>query len=255
MFFILSKALLFLLSPFTWLVALVIGAIVIRSAKWKTRFKWSALAVFIVFTNSFILLEITRLWEVPGKKITEVGKYDVGIVLTGMFEYNNDLETLSVRRGTDRLWQALNLYHKKKISKILITGDHGYVTDRGLHEAQQVKEILISWGIPETDILTEEKSRNTYENAIETQQLVARKYPHFTSFLLITSGRHMRRASACFAHVGMKFDTFSTDLYSSEKGVYFWDQYLIPDSSNFQEWNGLLKEMIGYIAYWMADYI
>jgi hypothetical protein len=65
----------------------------------------------------------------------------------------------------------------------------------------------------------------------------------------------MRRASACFAHVGMKFDTFSTDLYSSEKGVYYWDQYLIPDSSNFQEWNGLLKEMIGYIAYWMADYI
>jgi uncharacterized SAM-binding protein YcdF (DUF218 family) len=172
-----------------------------------------------------------------------------------MFEYNNDLETLSVRRGTDRLWQALNLYHEKKISKILITGDHGYVTDRGLHEAQQVKEVLVNWGIPEKDIITEEKSRNTHENAVETQQLLSRKFPHYTSFLLITSGRHMRRASACFEQVGMKFDTYSTDLYSSEKSTYYWDQYIIPDSSNFQEWNGLLKEMIGYIAYWMADYI
>lgn len=255
MFFILSKALLFLLSPFSWLAALVIGAFTVKSTKWKSRLKWSALAVFLFFSNSFILLEFNRLWEIPGKKLNEVKKYDVGIVLTGMFEYNNDLETLSARRGTDRLWQALNLYHAKKISKILITGDHGYVTDRGLHEAKQVKAVLVNWGIPERDIITEERSRNTHENALETQQLLARKFPHFKSFLLITSGRHMRRASACFDQVGLVCETYSTDLYSSVNGNYYWDQYIIPDSSNFSEWNALLKEIIGYVAYWMAGYI
>lgn len=96
------------------------------------------------------------MWEIEGKKMNQIDHYDVGIVLTGMFEYNNDLETLSARRGTDRIWQALNLYHAHKIKKILITGDHGYVSDRGLHEAQQLKDVLIAWGIPKDDIITEE---------------------------------------------------------------------------------------------------
>ena len=255
MFFILSKALLFLISPFTWFICALFGALFISSPKWKIRFRWATLVIFLVFTNSFLLLETTRLWEIEGKKMNDVGKYDVGIVLTGMFEYNNDIATLSVRRGTDRLWQALNLYHAHKIKKILVSGDHGYITDRGLHEAQQIKEVLIAWGIPKEDIITEETSRNTHENAIETQQLLAQKFPHFRSFLLITSGRHMRRARACFSHTGMTFDTFSTDLYSSPTRSYYWDQYIIPDSSNFNEWNALLKEMFGYLAYWLSDYL
>jgi uncharacterized SAM-binding protein YcdF (DUF218 family) len=255
MFFLLSKALLFFISPFTWFIAALIAALFVPSPKWKTRMRWATVSIFLIFTNSYILLETTRLWEIEGKKMHQIDHYDVGIVLTGMFEYNNDLETLSARRGTDRIWQALNLYHAHKIKKILITGDHGYVSDRGLHEAQQLKDVLIDWGIPKEDIITEEKSRNTHENAIESQQLLARKFPHFRTFLLITSGRHMRRARACFTHAGMTFDTYSTDLYSSPTGSYYWDQYIVPDSSNFSEWNALLKEMIGYVAYWFADYL
>lgn len=255
MFFILSKLLLFLFSPFTWLTVCIVGAFFWKREPWKKRFKWSAIIIFLFFTNNVIFLEFCRSWEVPGKKISTLANYDVGIVLTGMAEYNTDLEELSIRRGGDRIWQALNLYHKGKIKKILITGDNGYVSDRGLHEAAQFKQVLVNWGIPEQDIITEEKSRNTYENAVETQKIIERSYPHLKKRLLITSGTHMKRALACFEKLEFLCDPFSTDLHTGPKRNYFWDQYLIPDVSVLSDWNKLTKEWFGYLTYDIVGYL
>lgn len=211
--------------------------------------------MFILFTNTAILSEAFRLWEIPGQRISETKSYDVGIVLTGMAEWNDDLDVLSIRRGADRIWQALTLYHKGKIKKILITGDNGYVTDRGLHEAAQLRNVLINWGIPRQDIITEEKSRNTHENATETKKILDKTYPHYTQFLLITSAKHMRRSLACFEKEGLHCDTFTTDHYSGPKRNYQWNQLILPSHDNFDGWDTLIKEMVGYLAYDLVGYI
>jgi len=255
MFFILSKALAFLFSPFVWFIFCVLAAFFWKKEIWRKRFKWIALGLFFFFSNSVIYLEFCRLWEVHGTPIKKVKNYDVGIVLTGMGEYNADLNVVSLRRGGDRIWQAVTLYHKGKVKQLLITGDNGYVTKRGLHEAKQLKEVLVGWGIPEKDIITEEKSRNTHENATETQKIINRSYPHFNSFLLITSGTHMRRARACFAKINMNVDCYSTDLYTGPTRGYHWDQFIIPDVSNFDCWNHLTKEWVGYVVYDVVGYI
>jgi uncharacterized SAM-binding protein YcdF (DUF218 family) len=255
MFFLLSKALLFLLSPFFWLVVFTIAAFVLRSERWKRISKWLAISFFVIFSNSFILLLCYSAWEIEGTPINKVKKYDVGIVLTGMAEYNNDLNVLSIRRGGDRIWQALTLYHSGKIKKILISGDHGYVTDRGLHEAQQFKEVLVKWGIPETDILTENISKNTHENAVESKKVLNEEFSKEVRVLLITSGSHMRRARACFAHEKIECDTYSTDMYTGKHQAFYWDQYVIPDVDNFSEWNKLIKEWVGYIMYAVSGYL
>ena len=255
MFFILSKALLFLLSPFFWLIVCIGFYFFRKNSKWKPRFKWIAVFLFFFFTNSVIFSEFCRLWEEPGSKVSEVKTHDVAIVLGGMFEYNGDLETLSIRRQGDRLFQAISLYKSGKVSKLLISGDSGFVTDRGLHEAKQIKEILILWGIPETDIITEEKSTNTHENALETKKILDKSYPHFSKFILVTSGMHMTRALACFEKEGLTCTPYSTDLYSNQTRNYYWDQYIIPNVDNFNTWNKLMKEMVGYVAYDVVGYI
>jgi uncharacterized SAM-binding protein YcdF (DUF218 family) len=255
MFFFLSKALLFLLSPFNWFVAALALYLFWKHERWKTRFKWITIGVFLFFTNTAIMSEAFRLWEIPGTRISEVKKYDVGIVLTGMGEWNNDLEVMSIRRGGDRIWQALTLYHQGKIKKILITGDNGYITDRGLHEAAQFRDVLLSWGIPKQDIITEEKSRNTHENALETKKILDKSYPHYKRFLLITSSKHMRRTFACFHKEGLLCDTFTTDHYTGSKRSYQWDQYFMPNYDNFNGWDTLIKEMVGYITYDLVGYI
>jgi len=248
MFFILSKLLLFLLSPFFWFLLCIGLYFFWKNPRWKKQLKWTAVGIFFFFSNSVLFSEFCGLWEYPGVKQEQLKTYDVAIVLGGMSEYNNDLKVLSIRRPGDRIFQAITLYKKGKVKKILISGDSGYLNDRGLHEARQMKETLVTWGIPAKDIITEEKSKNTYENALETKKLIDRSYPEFDSFLLVTSGIHMRRALGCFERQGLKCTPYSTDLYTNQTGNYYWDQYLIPNMSNFSQWKDLLKETVGYVT-------
>lgn len=254
MFFILSKALLFLITPFFWLGLAVLGAIFLKNEIWKKRMKWTSIGIFIFFTNSVIFSLFCSLWEVPGTKIPEVKQHDVAIVLGGMSEYNNDLEELTIYRQADRIFQAITLYRTGKVKKILISGDTGYITDRGLHEARQMKSILVKWGFPAEDILTEEISKNTHENAVESVK-VLRKHPDLKSYLLVTSGTHMKRSLACFKKEGLNCTPFSTDLLTNQTGSFHWDQYFVPRMDNFSYWNKLIKESVGYVAYAMAGYV
>lgn len=255
MFFLLSKALIFLLSPFNWIVFTVFGFFIAKNPKWKKRFKWTSLALFLFFTNTVIFSEFCRLWEVPGTKPENIEQHDVAIVLGGMAEYNNDIETLTLRRQADRIWQAINLYKTGKVKKILISGDHGYISERGLKEARQFKETLVRWGFDENDILTEEVSKNTHENAEMSVAFLKQSYPELKSAILVTSGMHMKRSLACFEKEGLKCTPFSTDLYAPQNHTYFWDQYLFPNLDNLITWHKLFKEIVGYIVYDVAGYI
>lgn len=255
MFFILSKLLLFVLSPFLWFLTALLLFIFLKNEKWKKRFKFTSLFILIFFTNGFPLNYLIRNWEIPGKKIKSVENYEIGIVLSGMMEYNKELEVLTVRRGTDRIWQAISLYKRKKIKKILISGDNGYVVRGGLHEADQLKELLIQWGIPKKDLIVENKSKNTYENALYTTKLLKKKYPK-KRYLLITSALHMKRASACFKKQGLKFDVFTTDHYTTKlKKGEFTPDALIPGINSFVLWEAFLKEAVGYNVYSYQGYL
>jgi uncharacterized SAM-binding protein YcdF (DUF218 family) len=255
MFFFLSKVLLFLLSPFFWMIVAFGFFLFAKKAKWKTIGKWSSIGIFVIFSNSFIFSVFCKMWEVPGTPLNKVEKHDVAIVLGGMFEYNSDIDEISIRRQGDRLFKALSLYKTGKVEKLMISGDSGYLTDRGLHEAKQIKEVLISWGIPETDIITEDVSINTHQNAVETVRILKQSYPHFKDYILVTSGIHMKRSLACFEKEGIICTPFSTDLYSNQSGNYFWDQYLIPSGEVLFLWNRLFKEIAGQFSYSMAGYI
>jgi uncharacterized SAM-binding protein YcdF (DUF218 family) len=255
MFFIISKIVIIFLYPSTWCILCLAAFLFLKNKKLKKIFKILAVSLFLFFSNTSIFLELMKKWEVQGVKIKDVKQFEVGIVLGGMFEYNNDLEVLSVRTHADRIWQAITLYKKGKIKKILISGDSGYVSKRGLKEAIQLKEVLVDWGIPSKDLLIETKSRNTHENALETKKILNRSYPHFKNFLLITSGFHMKRSLSCFEKENIKCTPFSTELLTGPKSNYYWDQYLIPNLDTLFEWNRLIKETIGYVTYYIVGYI
>jgi len=255
MFFILSKIAYFFIHPFSWLIVAVLLAFFTKRPRLKKVARWSAVFVLLFFSNSFVFKEFIRLWEVETVQITKESSYDVAIVLGGMFEYDETAKRISARRGADRIWQALDLYHKGVVKKLFISGDHGYVSDRGLHEAQQIKDALVNWGIPETDIITENSSRNTHENALESSKILRQSYPHFDSFLLVTSSHHMRRAKACFEKQNIQCDVYPTDQFTGGKRFYNWDEYFIPNVDNFGYWFALIKEWVGFTTYAIMGYI
>lgn len=255
MFFVLSKILSFLIHPFSWALILLIWAWFSKRPRTTRVTFYSGIGILLFFSNTAIFCEFARLWEPEGEKIEKVGYYDVAVVLGGMAEYDNTNERLSLRRGGDRIWQTILLYHTGKVKKILISGDNGYISDKGLHESVQMKEVLIQEGIPAEDILIDSISRNTYENAIESKKVID-SYQPFATVLLVTSALHMKRAEACFENAGfMKFETFATDFYTGKERGYSWDQLLVPNVSVLNDWERLIHEWVGYVAYSMMGYI
>lgn len=255
MFFVLSKLLSLFLQPFIWVLGLLIALLIVKKESWKRKMLTSCVVIVIFFSNTVIFSEFTRLWEIEGQTIESVKNYDIAVVLGGMSEYNTDFDRLSLRRGGDRIWQALQLYKAGKVKKILISGANGHLIDKGLNEAAQLKTALVNLGIPEIDVLTEAKSRNTYENAVETKKVID-AYKQEPSLLLVTSALHMKRAKACFKKAGFKnFGVFTTDHYTGSTRGYQFDQYVVPDLGTLANWNLLIKEWVGYIVYSIVGYI
>ncbi len=255
MFFLLSKLFLFLTKPFIWMLIFLLFGLIFKKSKFAKKSLKLSLILLFFFTNTVILLEFSRMWEVPGKKMEKIGNYDCAIVLTGMASYNNDLNRLELGRNGDRVWQAVDLYHRKKVKKILISGDSGSITDRGLHEAKQLAEVLRRTGIPKEDLIYEGKSQNTHKNALETAKLLKKKYPELKKLLLVTNSTHMRRSLACFKKQGIACTPFSVGMWTGPKRNYFLEQYIIPNVGALQNWETLTKEWAGYLMYKMMGYL
>ncbi|MCB1094373.1 MAG: YdcF family protein [Verrucomicrobiae bacterium] len=251
MFFALSKIASLFLKPLIWVGILLLVALLFRSKrpKWSRKFAGAAILFAIAFTNPMLLRIAMGAWEVPSVQRPELNEsYTFGIILGG---YSNSEDSTPERLvlGSDpnRLSEGIRLYKTGRIKKIVLTGGTGAFFDEGVAEAPLTKQFLCDLGIPEADILVEAKSRNTYENAAFTHELMSIEELQQPS-LLITSAVHMRRAQACFEKVGIVVTPYPTDLRGSGP-VFSGFRSLLPDAWTLWQWEFLLREWVGSIAY------
>jgi uncharacterized SAM-binding protein YcdF (DUF218 family) len=154
--------------------------------------------------------------------------------------------------SADRLMQAVELYHKGKIKKIFLSGGSGFVNFQDWKESEKLFPLLVSNGVKADDILMENNSRNTYENAIETAKVLNQK--GITSkCLLITSAFHMRRSLACCVKANIKVDAYSVDVRSGG-AIYTLDRLIQPDPEALVTWDLLTHEWVGYLVYKLMGY-
>lgn len=237
-----------------WIIGLLIYSFLTKNAKKKKRAFLAAILLFVFFSNSFLLDNAMRMWEIPAIKETDIkGTYDVGIVLGGMLSYDSQMDRLQFSRGVDRLLQAVKLYEDGIISKILITSGSGSITYPELKESPLLKKYLISINIPDEDIIIESESKNTRENALFSAPMIKKVAPTGRN-LLITSAFHMRRSMGCFDKVGIKVSPFSTDRFSGGPRRWQLDFLLIPNVDALQGWILLIHEMTGYFIYKIFGY-
>jgi uncharacterized SAM-binding protein YcdF (DUF218 family) len=256
MFYLISKLFTFLLMPIGLLLVLVFNMIISKN---RTKTKWIGfftLLLTFLFSSPFLINQWAKCWEMPEKNIENLKNYDVGILLTGGIinsssKYPTNLHLIS---SSDRLWQTLQLYKTGKIKRILISGGDTSILNKNiLTEIDFALQFLIKNGVPKERIILEKKARNTFENAKFTAIILARNYPNGEgSFLLISSGFHLKRALACFAKQGIKTDYFSTNPLVSNLPFNIID--IIPSSAALNESELLSKELIGYWVYKMMGY-
>ncbi len=255
MFFYLSKLIAFLFLPFTQMCIWFVLAITLKKRSIRVKFLILGLVYLFFFSNRFIVNEVLLLWEVPPTPYENItGEYYAGIVMGGVTNSEKTpRDRVYFSKGADRIIHAYQLYKLGKISKILVSGGSSKLRDFEYKEADNLYNYLLLCGMDPTDIILENKARNTYENALYSRQLLEKEHPG-KRHLVITSGFHLKRSVMCFRKLGMDVDGFSTDFYTKDRSFSL-NMILIPDPSAFRDWHMIIHELLGLISYKIAGYI
>jgi uncharacterized SAM-binding protein YcdF (DUF218 family) len=245
MFFTLSKLLFFFITPFFWCAALLLIGIVRR--KNTSRWFWYAGIVFLIFTNPFIYRKAMLAYqEKPATQSLAANPITTGILLTGFVGFDAAGNGY-FGKSSDRFIQAANLYHTGKVKQLIISGGSGNFWKVEPPEAGFLKKELIKNGIPDSAILIENRSRNTYENAKYTHQLIDSLHLK-GPFLLITSALHLPRAKKIFSKLGINCIPYPCDFKQYPTVNHFMNT-IYPDVSYLKDWEYLIKEIVGSLVY------
>ena len=246
MYFILSKILLYLLLPLSWIFVLFVLCITTKSKKRRARYFIASLSLLYIFSNNFLFNQVANRWDIAERHLNSADKYSCAIILGGFSSEGPNGEGM-FNMSADRFIQGAMLFKTGKVSRILITGGNGSLLPGQFTESEWVRKQFLALQIPDTAILIENKSRNTIENARFTK-VVLNKARQQGPFLLVTSAFHMRRAEMIFKKEHIEVVPYPSNFITNRTGRFSFDDYFIPDSEILGRWNVYLKEFVGYIV-------
>lgn len=252
MFYFFSKLLDFLLLPSFWVFILVFIAF-IRKKKRKRNIGL-ALLIYFVFGNSALFnFAIQTLEYPPFEDQLYPSKFETAILLGGYGWYGSNQDDLELNEAADRLNEALRLYRKGKVDKIMVLSGAAPKLFPDKKEGELTERYLMDLGIPQDDLIVETESKNTHENAVMAKELIQTKGLK-GPFLLVTSAFHMRRAQACFDAKGILSIPFPTD-YRHQKVHKDLSYLILPHTKTMVNWSIVIKEIIGFWVYDLKGYI
>ena len=90
--------------------------------------------------------------------------------------------------------KAAALYHQGMAKYIIFSGHANYRIPDYPSEAEYLKSVAVSAGVPKNHILCEPKASHTFENAAFSLELLRRHHFTLDKFILVCKGFHSRRA-------------------------------------------------------------
>jgi uncharacterized SAM-binding protein YcdF (DUF218 family) len=244
--FWIGKAIGVLLNPLLWTIALIGLSILTKHTKRKSTFFLAAFITTLFFSNIWIISNLMTPFHEPPQPMKAGEVYEIGIVLGGITSYDRTTKEGYFNISSDRFIQTALLYKKGHIKRILVTGgQNGLIKEDDFSEAAFIKNKLIDLGIPSEDILIEEASRNTIENAKFCKQMLQRNQLDNKTIVLITSAFHMQRAQYIFEQQGFKVRTYPCALSLLPGAISFKARYILPSTKAMDWWQIFLKELAG----------
>ncbi len=256
MAFILSKILGLMLSPVSWITIVFIVSLILFIRKRKIARIWfiASFSVFFVFSNPLFVNAVFYAWEKNWLKETPKEKYNYAIVLSGMVTWDSEYNRLNFGKSVDRVLQAAELYHSNRIDKIILSGGNASIITEQPPESILLKRFLLRINVPDTCIITEDKSRNTHENAVYTKIQIRKHLSGHPKSVLITSAYHMKRSLACFHKQKVDVTPCPVDFYVPQLKTDI-KSLLLPSSEAFAKWEILLHEWFGILYYKIRGYM
>jgi uncharacterized SAM-binding protein YcdF (DUF218 family) len=244
----------YLLQPYV-LLLLLIG--VALAALWRRRQETSRrLLVLGVLYLLLVLLSVPAVayfvvgsleWQQPAAVDADT---DIIVVLGGGVlpadagRPHAELDASSAFRCL----HAAELYHRRKPCRVLISGGNPQPDPSVPPCADLMAELLRKLGVKESDLLVENTSRTTYENAVESRKLLEKLPPR--KLLLVTEGIHLHRAVLCFRKQGIAVEPSGCRYQATEFKPSV--SLFLPDLGGIAACQEASHEWLGIIWYWLC---
>jgi len=264
MFIFLSKLLPLFAYPLGLACLLLVLALAFhRNA--KARWGLTLAAVLILWLSSTTGLSdlLARSLEYRYQPPEEIPYMDVAVVLGGGTEPAlHPRSTVEINSAGDRVLYAAELYSQGLAQRLLLTGGEiSWQTGGFSSPAEDMATILTSIGVPQEALWLETESRNTYENAIYSGEMLAES--GIQTILLVTSAMHMPRAVALFEAQGLEVIPLPVDYSVTEEVMVEGDSSaaqvkildIIPNVSNLALTTAALKEYFGMLVYQLRGWL
>lgn len=165
-------------------------------------------------------------------------------------------EVVSTARGSAELSEAgtrmtasAALAYRYPNARIVFTGGSGRILGGDVSEADVARRIYTSLGIAPERMTFEEESRNTWENAVFTRDLIKPKPGEV--WVLVTSAYHMPRSMGLFRKAG--FPVVPAPVDYATRGT--WYDFIRPSaetSLGLRRTDRAVREYIGLVAYYLS---
>lgn len=142
----------------------------------------------------------------------------------------------------ERVKQAVDLYHEGKARWLIFSS--GYVF--AFREAEVMRELAVSHGVPTSAIILETKAANTYENVAFVKKILDQE--QWRSVLLVSSPYHTRRALLTWQKVAPGVQVISVPVPQSQ----FYAHAL---GASLEQVRGILHEYAAIVYYWWKGWI
>jgi len=248
-FFLASKFIWVILSPANWLIFMPVLAIVLKRLGFL---RWSSLIWSIeIFTVVLIGFYPVGQWLVKPLEYYRVDppSADVnpdGIIVLGgawITSTSDYWQQWELNHAAEREFALLTLARRYPEAKLVFTGGSGKVFVQGAKEATFAQTLYEDMGLDLSRVTFESESRNTYENALLSKQLVQPNEGEV--WWLVTSAYHMPRAVGVFCKQAWAVQTYPVDHFYS--GFSARPQLAFAD--HLLEFERVVHEWVGLVAY------
>ena len=265
MFIFLSKFLPLFVYPVGLACVLISAGLIFWKRKKLSKFFFiTALLVIFLGGNRLCanLLAKSLEWQHPQLN-QQVKEVDLIVVLGGGTEpLNNPRPTTEINSAGDRVIYAAKLHQQFPEAKILLSGgDIDFLDQSTSTPAQDMEKILLLMGISQSKLILQDRSQNTYEDALYSCQLI--KEAGYEQVVLVTSAMHMPRSLKLFEKQGCLVIPAPTDYTITditwEKTIHpNFEEFiinLVPSYTNLSLTTKSIKEYLGMFTYHLKGWL
>ncbi|WP_271272891.1 YdcF family protein [Aliamphritea hakodatensis] len=246
-FFNLSKIFWALANPGNFIVLLLVVSMLFSWKKITFLTVLSLIVLTVYPVGNLLLQPLENRFSQPGKIPDNIA----GVIVLGGGE-NAELSSIwgqpQFSEGADRVMTLPGMLKRFPDKPIIFTGGSSSVLKPEYRGADTVKAWLEEFSLSE-NIIYERQSRNTYENALYSGQVLpqASSIDQGDGWLLVTSAFHMPRSVGIYRQQGWKVIPYPVDYYSQP---FEFDSVRFDLADNLGNLGTAVREWIGLLAYY-----